>query len=197
MADRFTKRRSRTSHVSARQRAAAAATVLSFALLASGCGDPQVNYAIPRELCGVAVEQDLLRPLFPPGDKVEFDGDSLPDANTAKSFCQYYVDGNTSLSVDGRRSSEKVTAAQLVRRYASHAHLDSWARSDGSIAGYSGSVFGTTSCSGALSDSDGQPARVFTLNISVNHFTSTKAVRPDLEKLMITLLPKAAHAKAC
>lgn len=198
MADHVVKVRNRSSHVTIRQRtAASAAAVLSLTLLASGCGGPQVNYAIPKDLCGIPVSRDLIRPFFPPGDRVEFDGDAFPGDSKAEFFCQYYVDGNTALSVDATRSSENVTAAQVVKGYVRHTDLKSWARPDGHIAGYSGSAFGTSSCSGTPSDSHGRPARVFKLEISVNNFTSTKALRPRLEKLTDTLLPKAAHARGC
>ncbi|MEU6330228.1 hypothetical protein ABZ851_23560 [Streptomyces sp. NPDC047049] len=198
MADHVGKFRKRAPHTTASQRLmATTAAMLSLLLLTSGCGGPKVNYSIPSSLCGIHVGRDLLRPFFPPGDRVEFDGDSFPGDTKAKSFCQYYVDGNTALWVDGKRSSENATAAQKVKRFASHAHIKYWTRSDGRIAGYSGNVFGTSSCSGTPSESDGQPARSFALEIAVTHFTSTNAVRPRLEKLMNTLLPKAAHARGC
>ncbi|UQA91424.1 hypothetical protein [Streptomyces halobius] len=197
MADHFDGPKDRTPHATAWRRAAASAAVLSLVLLASGCGGPQVNYAIPKDLCGVTVDQNLLRPFFPPGDRIQFDGEIFSDDNKARSICQYYVDGNTALLVNGTRSSEKVTAEELVTRFASHAHLKSWARSDGRIAGYDGSVFGTSTCSGTPSDSHGQPAHTFTLEISVNHFTSAESVRSHLQKLMSTLLPKAARSRGC
>ncbi|MGA5564450.1 hypothetical protein ACPCUV_25250 [Streptomyces platensis] len=107
------------------------------------------------------------------------------------------MDGNTALAVDGRRSSQDETAAQLAKRYADPAHLKVWAQSGGRIAGYTGTVYGTTSCHGTQSDRDGQPARSYSLEISVNHYTEAKAVRPELEKLMRALLPKAAQARGC
>lgn len=197
MADRSDTFRARRAHASAWQKAAAsAAAAFCLALVTSGCGGPQVNYAIPDNLCGLSVDHNLLQPFFPPGDRVEFDGDSF-DGRKAKSFCQYYVDGNTALAVDGKRSSQDETAAQLAKRYADPAHLKSWAQSGGRIAGYAGTVFGTATCSGKPSDSDGQPARTYSLEISANHYTNAKTVRPELAKLMSALLPKAAHARDC
>ncbi|MFG2531695.1 hypothetical protein [Streptomyces sp. NPDC048516] len=198
MADQVSDPCDTTTHAPAwRKTVASAAAMFSLALLASGCGAPKINYAIPSSLCDIPVSRDLLRPLFPPGDRIEFDGDSFPDDGKATSFCQYYVDGNAALSVEARRSSENGTAEERVRRFASHAHLKFWARPDGHTAGYSGSAFGTSRCSGTPSDSHGQPARTFALEISVNHFTSTNELRPRLEKIMDTLLPKAAHARGC
>ncbi|MGW7487564.1 hypothetical protein [Streptomyces sp. NPDC054786] len=197
MADRSDTVRDQRSHAPAWRRAAAsAAAALSLALAASGCGGPEVNYAIPSNICGLSVGRDLLQPFFPPGDRVEFDGDAF-DGRKAKSFCQYYVDGNTALAVDGRRSSQDETAALLAKRYADPAHLKSWAQSGGRIAGYAGTVYGTATCSGNPSDSDGQPARSYSLEISVNHYTNTKTVRPELAKLMSALLPQAARARGC
>ncbi|MEE4423574.1 hypothetical protein [Streptomyces bugieae] len=180
------------------QRAAApVAAVSSLILLASGCGGPQVNYALPKDLCGIPVHQDLIRPFFPPGDRIEFDGDSFLEGKKAESFCQYYVDGNTALAVDATRSSQKDTALQLAARVAKPAHLKVWKRADGHIAGYGGTVYGTSSCSESPSDSDGQPARTFTLRVSANHVGSTQSARLGLEKVMSALLPGAAHARGC
>ncbi|WP_328743554.1 hypothetical protein OG436_39180 (plasmid) [Streptomyces caniferus] len=142
------------------------------------------------------MDRDLVQPFFPPGDRVEFDGDAF-DGQKAKSFCQYYVDGNTALTVDGRRSAQDETATQLAERHADPAHLKSWAQAGGSIAGYAGIVYGTAPCSGKPSDSEGQPARSYSLKVSVNHYTNAKAVRPELTKLMSALLPRAAHARGC
>ncbi|MFF4290830.1 hypothetical protein ACFY0R_36840 [Streptomyces sp. NPDC001633] len=181
-----------------RQRAVApVAAVASLILLASGCGGPQVNYALPKDLCGIPIHQDLIRPFFPPGDRIEFDGDSFLEGKKAEASCQYYVDGNTALAIDATRSSEQDTALQLAMRVAKPAHLKVWKRADGHIAGYAGTVYGTSSCSGDPSDSDGQPARTFTLRVSANHVGNTQSARSGLEKVMSALLPRAAHARGC
>ncbi|GAU71098.1 putative hypothetical protein [Streptomyces sp. NBRC 110611] len=198
MADHFDGPSDRVPHATTWRRAtASAAAALSLILLASGCGGPQVNYAIPEEVCGITVDQDLLRPLFPPGDRVQFDGDVLSDGKKAKSICQYYVDGNTALLVDSKRNSENVTAEQLAKPIARAVNSKMWSQSDGRIAGFDGNAYGTTNCSGTPSDTHGEPARTFTLKISVNHFTSAESVRPHLQKLMTTLLPKAARSRGC
>ncbi len=197
MADRSDTLRHHRSQAPAWRRAAvSAAAALSLALTASGCGGPQVNYAVPTDVCGLSVDRGLVQPFFPPGDRVEFDGDAF-DGKRAKSFCQYYVDGNTALAVDGRRSAQDETATQLAKRYADPAHLTSWTQSGGRIAGYAGTVYGTAPCSGNPSDSEGQPARSYTLKISVNHYTNATSVRTELAKLMSALLPEAARARGC
>lgn len=66
--------------------AAPVAAVSSLILLASGCGGPQVNYALPKDLCGLPIQQDLIRPFFPPGDRIEFDGDSFLEARRPNPF---------------------------------------------------------------------------------------------------------------
>jgi hypothetical protein len=180
-----------------RARATLAAAGLSLAVIVSGCGSPQVNYAVPKDLCGLPVKSDLVRPFFPPGDRVQFDGDVFVGGGDATSACQYYVDGNTALVMDGKRSAEQEEATELARRIAMRSHLKSWTQSGGRIAGYAGTVYGTTDCSENPSASYGRPTRSFTLEISATDHSGEKAERPELAKLMGALLPKAAHARGC
>lgn len=101
------------------------------------------------------------------------------------------------LAVDATRSSEKDTVLQLAARVAKPAHLKVWKRADGHIAGYGGTVYGTSTCSHSPSDSDGQPTKTFTLQVSANHLGSMQSARFGLEKVMGALLPGAAHARGC
>ncbi|MFF7332961.1 hypothetical protein [Streptomyces sp. NPDC008150] len=71
----------------------------ALGLLAAGCSDdPQRGFAVPEQLCGVAVPSEALSKLLPAsGDELRTAGRAPGEAETGG--CEVSVDGNTVLTL--------------------------------------------------------------------------------------------------
>lgn len=94
-----------TRHISSppsRRRAAggrvrgAGAVAAVFVLALSACSQDGRNYAVPGDLCGVAVDSDLLSPLLPDGEKLT---QRSYDAGATSPRCRVSVDDRLVLYV--------------------------------------------------------------------------------------------------
>ncbi|MEU8541914.1 hypothetical protein AB0C52_18320 [Streptomyces sp. NPDC048717] len=75
------------------RRASGAALTACLAVSLTGCGTGR-GYEVPKELCGVGVDQKLLDPFLVDGDKLETTGGSLiaPKGGETWGKCQISVD---------------------------------------------------------------------------------------------------------
>ncbi|MDQ8706838.1 hypothetical protein RCO28_30860 [Streptomyces sp. LHD-70] len=84
------------------------ALALAFSV---GCSAPTKQYAIPKDLCGIQVKPNLVEPLLPPGEKLNFRSSSTGE----HSWCRVEVDGKTPLSVMREWWSADTTVSYLAR----------------------------------------------------------------------------------
>ncbi|MGP4047236.1 hypothetical protein [Streptomyces sp. 2A115] len=71
------------------------ATAVAIGTALSGCSkDEEREYALPKSLCGVTVNPDLMSPFLPPGKKIATQQES-PNGGTKR--CKVSVDGEVSL----------------------------------------------------------------------------------------------------
>ncbi|MFD9952431.1 hypothetical protein [[Kitasatospora] papulosa] len=83
-------------------RTAAPAVVCGLGLLLAGCGGGRA-YALPKDLCGVPVDQDALSPLLQDGEKLDVVGDPLA---TSTSICAVSVDHYPAVSIQADRTDK-------------------------------------------------------------------------------------------
>ncbi|MER8042152.1 hypothetical protein [Streptomyces sp. NPDC094032] len=94
-----------------RRRVALAVAGLAL-LTAAGCTQPP-SYAVPGEVCGIAVSPDVLRPLLPDGEKVAADP---VDLGKGSSRCKVSVDGELALYLQTDLATPETDPAQVRRR---------------------------------------------------------------------------------
>jgi hypothetical protein len=93
-------------------------SVISAAALASlslaGCGgdEKERDYAIPRTLCGTAVDRDALTPFLPSGHKITVRDKSYPGAKG----CQVIVDNKLIFTTNQQWLEEGATTAFIAAR---------------------------------------------------------------------------------
>ncbi|MEU5833686.1 hypothetical protein ABZ820_08355 [Streptomyces diacarni] len=81
------------------RRPTACATAVAAALLAlSGCAGGR-DYAVPKEICGVRMSEDVVEPLLPDGDEVEQERERRPFRDRHFVNCDVDVDGKGALYV--------------------------------------------------------------------------------------------------
>ncbi|MGC5361919.1 hypothetical protein ACPXCE_09560 [Streptomyces sp. DT24] len=91
-----------------------AAVVLTAALTVTvaGCGDSR-DYAVPDELCGVAVDADTLAPFLPDGSKL---GRRTYDQGPESPRCEVTVDKKRVLYISGDVVTPDVDPFEVKRR---------------------------------------------------------------------------------
>ncbi|MFG3260415.1 hypothetical protein [Streptomyces sp. NPDC048172] len=75
--------------------AALLSALVPVAIMATGCSEGgDREYSIPKNLCGIAVQQDLYAPLFGPGDSLKGSG-TIPDSEEQSLVdrCRYFTGG--------------------------------------------------------------------------------------------------------
>lgn len=172
----------------------AAWMLLTAVMLLSGCSSEQrVEYDYPKAFCGVPVERALLKPFFPPGNKLRKSGNGV-DSSLVYSYCQYYVDGTGGIKVEFTRRIDSDTLQEIVKIVAGDRNVTFDASGKFALLD-DGNALGVAECAHSLSD-DGKP-RSYTVEIIVPGAEDIQGVRAKLTALMKALLPAAVKADGC
>lgn len=91
---------------------AAALTTLAFVIMGCGGEENEREYAIPRTLCGTAVDSDALAPFLPSGKKVTVRDKSSPGSKV----CQVIVDNKLIVTTSQMWLEEGRTTAYVAAR---------------------------------------------------------------------------------
>ncbi|MEV7425441.1 hypothetical protein [Streptomyces sp. NPDC091212] len=92
--------------------AAAHASLAALLLITvTGCGE-SLAYSVPEKICDRKIEQDLLRPLLPKGEKFEAE-QSFPEEG--QSLCMVYIDGKNSFSITEYRDQKSFNAVEYAK----------------------------------------------------------------------------------
>ncbi|MFE4592612.1 hypothetical protein [Streptomyces laurentii] len=176
-----------------RHRLSAAFLACGFALSLTACGGGR-EYAVPKEACGVPLNEKVLEPFLVDGEKFRIVGDSLIETGT-KTW------GSCSLSVD-----DWLVVGLAVYRvdkiYDPMAKLDAFrfdnraAMEDlpfpgkGAVGDFNSMV--STSCSALTADS-----LVVHVNVSIKSEGDVAERRRNIEEFTLDLVPKVKKKMGC
>ncbi|MGP3990355.1 hypothetical protein [Streptomyces sp. 3N207] len=78
--------------------------LVCFAMMLTSCSKaPERKYRVPQGLCGLSIPEKSYAPLFGPGEKIRRDDDreNLGSMRVAVQGCDYFVDGDHTVSISG------------------------------------------------------------------------------------------------
>lgn len=135
-------------------------SVALMSVAAMSACSPKTNYAIPERPCGLRVDKELVRPFFPPGEKISTWGDHLRKSGEVGtvSACNYKVDGKSVLFAINGLSSENLNVREIVKRDTDYNLRYTKFNSTNTVAMYKdSSITSVTECHGPPRISMGSP----------------------------------------
>ncbi|MEV0276642.1 hypothetical protein AB0I22_09715 [Streptomyces sp. NPDC050610] len=168
------------------------ACALTLAVLlagAGGCGESR-GYDVPKALCGKKVDSELLKPLLPPGERI--DARQGMDKDWTET-CRVSVDKELVLYIDDARSSGHIDAMAFAKepyRQLKNLHKTGIG-DDGVLADNGAYVVNRCAYRGK------QASYILEIRVSGPRAESSDSLRPEIQRFAESYLPVGAKAMGC